>query len=91
MNDAPPSTQLDELKTFLFPYVIIGPLLSAFFAQQIDSVFFVCLLFVLLIGTAFYWFKKRLDLLEKTILEQERRLEELTSAALLNKPEKKGI
>lgn len=91
MIETPPSAQLDELKAFLFPYVIIGPLLSAFFAQQIDSVFFVCLLFVLLIGTAFFWFKKRLDLLEQTILEQERRLAELTSTALLNKPEKTGI
>ena len=78
MIDTPPSTQLDELKTLLFPYVIIGPLLSAFFAQQIDNIFVVCALFVTIVGSAFFWFKKRIDLLEKTVLDQERRLVELT-------------
>ena len=72
---------MDELKGLLFPYVIIGPLLSAFFAQQIDNIFVVCLLFVLLVGSAFFSFKKRVDLLEKSILEQERRLAELTGGA----------
>jgi len=81
MIDDPPSSQLDELKTLLFPYVLIGPLLSALFAQQIDNVFVVCALFVLLVGTAFFWIKKRIDLLEKSILEQERRLVELTGGS----------
>jgi hypothetical protein len=78
MIDVPPSSQLDELKTLLFPYVLIGPLLSAFFAQQIDNIFVVCLMFVLLVGSSFFWFKKRIELLEQSILEQERRLAELT-------------
>jgi hypothetical protein len=78
MIDTPPSTQLDELKTLLFPYVIIGPLLSAFFAQQIDNIFIVCALFVGIVGSAFFWFRKRIDLLEKALLEQERRLVEFT-------------
>ncbi|MBI4962663.1 MAG: hypothetical protein HY913_05240 [Desulfomonile tiedjei] len=81
MIDASPSTQLDELKNLFFPYVLIGPLLSAFFAQQIDNVFVACLLFVLLVGSAFFWFKKRIDLLEKSILEQEKRLAELTGGS----------
>ena len=73
-----PSRQLDELKTFVFAYVVLAPLLSALFADKIDSMFVVCLLFVGLVGTAFIHFKNRIEQLEKSLKEQERRLMELS-------------
>jgi hypothetical protein len=72
-----PSQQLDELKTFIFAYVVLAPLLSALFADKINDMFVVCLLFVGLVGTAVIHLKNRLDLLEKSLKEQERRLMEL--------------
>jgi hypothetical protein len=71
-----PSQQLDELKTFIFAYVVLAPLLSALFADSINNMFVVCLLFVGLVGTAVIHLKNRLDLLEKSLKEQEFRLME---------------
>ena len=73
----PPSQQLDELKTTIFTYVILAPLLSALFADKIDNMFVVCLLFVGLVGTAFIHLKNRFEQLEKSLKEQERRLVEV--------------
>jgi len=73
-----PSQQIDELKSEIFTYVVIAPLLSALFADKIDSVFVVCLLFVGIVGTALVYFRNRLRQLEESLKEQERRLVELT-------------
>ncbi len=72
-----PSQQLDELKTVIFMYVVMAPLLSALFADKIDNFFVACLLFVGLVGTAFTHLRNRLRKLEETLKEQERRLREL--------------
>ncbi len=80
MTHDPPSRQLDELKTLLFPYIVIGPLLSALFANQIDNIFIACLLFVVMVGSAFFGFKKRYEMIEKSVREQEATLMELTGA-----------
>jgi hypothetical protein len=77
MTHDPPSRQLDELKTMLFPYIVLGPLLSALFANQIDNVFVACLLFVGMVGSAFFGFRKRYEMIEKSVREQEERLVEL--------------
>jgi hypothetical protein len=77
MNSDPPSRQLDELKTMLFPYIVIGPLLSALFAQEINDIFVACLLFVGMVGSAFYWFYKRFEMIERSVREQEEKLVEL--------------
>jgi nitrate reductase NapE component len=68
--------QRDELKTFIFVYVVLVPLLSALSAGNINSMFVVCLLFVGLIGTAFMHLKNRIEQLEKSLKKQERRLME---------------
>ncbi len=72
-----PSEQLDELKTVIFMYVVMAPLLSALFADKIDNFFVACLLFVGLVGTVFVHLRNRLRKLEETLKEQERRLREL--------------
>jgi len=72
-----PSQQLDELKTVIFTYVVMAPLLSALFADKIDNMFVACLLFVGLVGMAFVHLKNRLGQLEESLKEQERRLMEL--------------
>ncbi len=72
-----PSQQLEELKPFVFMYVLMAPLLSALFADKIDNTFVVCLLFVVLIGTSCVYLSKRLDMLEESLKEQESRLMEL--------------
>lgn len=72
-----PSQQLDELKTVIFTYVVLAPLLSALFADKIDNMFVACLLFVGLVGVAFVHLKNRLGQLEESLKEQERRLMEL--------------
>ena len=72
-----PSQQLDELKTVIFMYVVLAPLLSALFAAKIDTIFVACLLFVGLVGTAFVHLRNRLARLEDSLKEQERRLMEL--------------
>jgi hypothetical protein len=78
MTHDPPSRQLDELKTMLFPYIVLGPLLSALFANQIDNIFVACLLFLGMVGSAYFGFKKRYDMIEKSVQEQEEKLVELT-------------
>ncbi|MHB8203167.1 MAG: hypothetical protein ACYDHG_05610, partial [Desulfomonilaceae bacterium] len=65
-----PSQQLDELKSVIFTYVVIAPLLSALFADKIDNIFVVCLLFVGLVGTAFVYLRNRLSQLEESIKNQ---------------------
>jgi hypothetical protein len=72
-----PSQQLDELKTVIFTYVFLVPLLSALFADKIDNFFVVCLLFVGIVGTAFVHLRRRIDKLEESLKEQERRLMDL--------------
>jgi len=72
----PPSQQLDELKTFIFTYVFLAPLLSALFADKIDNIFVVCVLFVGIVGTASVYLNRRMTKLEETLKEQERRLRE---------------
>ena len=72
-----PSQQLDELKTVIFTYIVMAPLLSALFADKIDNVFVACLLFVGVVGTAFVHLRNRLGKLEESLQEQERRLMEL--------------
>jgi hypothetical protein len=72
-----PSQQLDELKTFVFTYVVLAPLISALFADKIDNVFVACLLFLGLVGTSFVYLRGRVEELEESLKEQERRLGEL--------------
>jgi hypothetical protein len=72
-----PSQQLDELKGVIFTYLVMAPLLSALFADKIDNIFVVCLLFVGLVGSALVYFRNRLRQLEESLKEQERRLMEL--------------
>ena len=72
-----PSRQLDELKTVIFMYIVMAPLLAALFADKIDNLFAACLLFVGLVATAFAHLRNRLGKLEETLKEQERRLSEL--------------
>ncbi|HMK35137.1 MAG TPA: hypothetical protein VK463_08735 [Desulfomonilaceae bacterium] len=74
-----PSEQLDELKTVIFTYIIMAPLLSALFADKIDNVFVACVLFVGLVGGSFLYIKKRMELLEQSLKEQEQKLLERES------------
>jgi hypothetical protein len=78
--DEPPSEQLDQLKTIVFTYIVIAPLLSALFADKIDSIFLACALFVGLVGTVFVHLRNRMRDLEESLKEQERRLMELERA-----------
>jgi hypothetical protein len=73
----PPSQQLEEMKPFIFMYFLMAPLLSALFADKIDNAFVACLLFVMLVGTSVVYLKNRLEMLEESLKEQERRLAEL--------------
>jgi len=75
-----PSQQLDELKTMIFTYVVMAPLLSALFADKIDNIFVACLLFVGLVGSFFVYFRNRLRRLEESLKEQERGLREQEGA-----------
>ena len=72
-----PSQQLDELKSVIFTYVLLAPLLAALFSDKIDNIFVVCLLFVGFVGTAFVYFRNRLSQLEESLKDQERRLTKL--------------
>jgi hypothetical protein len=74
----PPSRQLDELKTALFPYIVIAPLISALFAEKIDNFFVSCLLFVGFVGAFFVHLKNRIERLEESVKEMEQRLSEPT-------------
>jgi len=76
-----PSRQLDELKTFIFTYVFLAPLLSALFADKIDNIFVVCLLFIGMVGTAFVCLRRRIGRLEESLKEQESRLMDLGGLA----------
>jgi hypothetical protein len=72
-----PSEQLDELKSVIFTYVALAPLLAALFADKIDNFLVVCLLFVAFVGTTFVYLRNRLSQLEESLKDQERRLTEL--------------
>jgi hypothetical protein len=72
-----PSQQLDELKSVIFTYVLMAPLVSALFADKIDNVFVACLLFVVFVGASFAYLRKRVAKLEESLKDQERRLMEL--------------
>jgi len=65
------SQELDQPKGVIFTYVVIAPLLSALFADKIDNIFVVCLLFLGLVGTALIYFRNRLRQLEESLKEQE--------------------
>jgi hypothetical protein len=78
MNPEPPSRLLDDIKGRLFAYILLGPLLSALFAEKIDNQLVSCLVFLGFVGSAFLWFRKRLDLLEREVRQLE---EELAAAA----------
>ncbi len=67
----PPSKQLDEIKGPLYTYILLGPLVSALFAQKIDNELVSCLLFVTFVGIAFYGFRRRLNSLEQSVRELE--------------------
>jgi len=75
-----PLEQLDELKSVIFTYVVLAPLLAALFADKIDNIFVVCLMFVGFVGTAFVYLRNRLSQLEESLKNQERKLLELGSA-----------
>lgn len=79
MQDNSPGRQLENLKTFLFTYIVLAPLLSALFAEHIDNWIVACMLFVGLVGGAFIWVRRRLAELEESVSEQERKLAELSS------------
>lgn len=81
MIDRAPSRLLEDLKTFLYPYIVIGPLISALFANSIDNLFAACLAFVAFVGTAFFWFSKRMQELEESVRDMEQRLQELEKRA----------
>ncbi len=68
-----PSQQLDELKSVIFTYVVLAPLLSALFADKIDNFFVVCLFFVVTVWTAFVYVINRLGELEESLKDLERR------------------
>jgi len=76
MTEESPGRLLEDLKAFLYPYIVIGPLISALFANQIDNLLAACLLFVGFVGTAFYWFSKRIQAIEMSIKDLELRQRE---------------
>ncbi len=76
-----PTEQIENLRTFLYTYIVLGPLLSALFAEHIDNRFFACTLFVALVMGALSWVRKRLVQLEDSLREQERKLGELSARA----------
>ena len=74
-------------RRFFSPTSVLGPLIAALFADKIDNVFVACALLVVLTASAFFWFKKRLEVLEESVKELERQLEE---AGLSDKDRLKG-
>ncbi len=72
-----PSEQLDQLKTIVFTYIVIAPLLAALFANKIDTVFLACALVIGLVAAVFIHLRNRMRHLEESLKEQERRLMEL--------------
>lgn len=79
VDDNSLSRQLDELKTFLFSYIVMAPLLSALFAEHIDNRIVACALFVGLVGGSFFWVRQRVARLEESLREQEQRLAEYST------------
>jgi hypothetical protein len=75
-----PSQQIDELKTVLYTYITLGPLVSALFASRIDNMFAACFLFVCVVGAAFFWVRTRLEMLEQSVRDQEERVAQLSQA-----------
>jgi len=79
VQDSSPLQQLENLKTFLFTYIVLGPLLAALFSEHIDNWFLACVLFVALVTGALSWVRSHLAMLEESLREQERRLDELST------------
>lgn len=71
--DYSPIEKLDEVRTFVFTYMVIGPLLSALFAEHIDNRFVVALIFVIAVGFALTWTRNRMAELENSIRDREER------------------
>ncbi|MFH1116283.1 MAG: hypothetical protein V1792_20415 [Pseudomonadota bacterium] len=78
MHQISPTEQIENLRTFLYTYIVLGPLLSALFAEHIDNRFFACMLFIALVLGALSWVRNRLVRLEESLREQERRPAELS-------------
>ncbi len=75
MHPDPPSHLLDDIKGRLYAYILLGPLLSALFAEKIDNQLVSCLAFLGLVGSAFWWFRNRLDVLDREVRQLEEELE----------------
>ena len=75
--DYSPIEKLEDVRTFIFTYIILGPLLSALFAEQIDNRFVVALIFVIAVGAALTWTRNRMAELERSIRDQEERIVDL--------------
>lgn len=74
VTDRTPFQQLEELRTFVFAYMILGPLLSALFAQHIDNRFIVAAIFVTSVATAVGWTRNRMAELETSIRDREEKI-----------------
>lgn len=81
MTEDSPGRLLEDLKAFLYPYIVMGPLISALFANSIDNVLAACLLFVGVVGTAFFWFNRRIQQIEAAVKELEDELREYEKQA----------
>ncbi len=75
-----PSEHLEQLKTSIYLYVVIGPLISALFADKIDNFFVACLLFVGFVGTAFLYLRNELGKLQESIKAQEKKLMQMEAS-----------
>lgn len=71
--------KLEDVRTFVFTYIIIGPLLSALFSEHIDNRFVVALIFVIAVGAALTWTRNRMAELERSIRDREAMIMELCS------------
>jgi len=75
--DYSPIEKLEDVRTFVFTYMVIGPLLSALFAEHIDNRFVVALIFVIAVGFALTWTRNRMAELERSIRDQQERIVDL--------------
>jgi hypothetical protein len=72
--DYSPIEKLEDVRTFVFTYIVIGPLLSALFAEHIDNRLAVALIFVIAVGAALTWTRNRMAELESSIRDREERI-----------------
>ena len=70
------SFMLERIKGYLYVYIVLVPLLTALFARQIDSdsVSFVASL--VLVGGAFWWFRRELERLGLQVQRLEEELDD---------------